>query len=442
MISHCRKILVGTCLLALLGWTLGASAAAGDRRKSDTVLLDRVVAVVNSDVITATELNEQMKSALQQLRKQGTPLPDREVLESQLLERLITTRILAQSAKDTGLRIDDGQLSQAIDRIAQENKMTLEAFRKLIESEGITFERFREELRTDILISRLRDREVESKILITDAEIENFLANQKAQAGGEDEFNVSHILVMVPERASPEQIQAKRVAAEKALAQLEGGADFRQVSAGISDAQNALEGGPLGWRTLSRLPQLFSDAVRNLAVGETSPVLRSANGFHILKLLDRRGGNSPIMVQQTRARHILIRLNEVVSEADARQRLANLKERIDNGGDFAALARQHSEDASAARGGELGWLSPGESVPEFERAMDALKPGETSVPVATTFGWHLIQVLERRSEDLSKERQRLTARQAIRARKSEDAFQEWIRQLRDRAYVELKRVER
>jgi len=206
----------------------------------------------------------------------------------------------------------------------------------------------------------------------------------------------------------------------------------------VSDAQNALEGGPLGWRPASRLPQIFVEAAKTMKVGDVSPVLRSANGFHIIKLLDKRGNEGPVFVQQTRARHILVRLNEVVSEADAKQRLSNLKERIDNGADFAELARLQSEDASASRGGDLGWLSPGDTVPEFERAMNALQPGETSEPVQTPFGWHLIQVLERRSEDMSKERQRILARQAIRTRKSDEAYQEWVRQQRDRAYVELR----
>ncbi len=443
MSPYCTKCPVRSALMVALA-CIGATSllAAEVAGKTRPVPLDRVVAVVNSEVITLVDLNEQLKAALLQLRRQGTPAPEREVLEAQLLERMVTTQILIQAAKDTGVRVDDAQVGSAIERMAKDNKLTAEEFRTTIENDGITFQRFREDLRNEILISRLRDREVDSKLFITDAEIDNYLVNQKLQAAGEDEYNVGHILVLVPERASPEQIQARRAIAEKALEQLKGGADFRQVSAGMSDAPNALEGGPLGWRTLSRLPQLFAEAVASLSPGRNTGVLRSANGFHILKLLERRGQNSPVIVSQTRVRHILIRLSEVVSETDARQRLTDLKERIENGADFATLARLHSGDPSAARGGELGWLSPGETVPEFERAMDALKPGETSAPVQSAFGWHLIQVLERRSEDMSKERQRLVARQAIRARRSDEAFQEWVRQQRDRAYVELKRIER
>ncbi len=419
-----------------------AAAAQDERKKSDNVSLDRVVAVVNSEVVTRLDLDEQVKVATQQLNRQGTPLPARDVLERQLLERLVTAKVLTQNAKETGLRVDDTQLQRSIERIAQENKMSPEAFRKMLETDGIDFNRFREELRNEILIARLKEREVDSKILITDAEIDNYLKSQQSQGGKDDEFSISHILILVPEQASPEQIQAKRVIAEKALDQLKGGADFRQVSAGVSDAQNALDGGPLGWRPTARLPQIFVDAIKNMKVGDVSPVLRSANGFHIIKLTDKRGNESPVIIQQTHARHILIRLNEVVSEVEAKQRLTNLKERIENGTSFAELARLQSEDASASRGGDLGWLSPGDTVPEFERAMNGIEPGQVSDPVQSPFGWHLIQVIERRSEDMSKERQRVLARQSIRTRKADEAYQEWVRQQRDRAYVELRLEDR
>ena len=433
------RILTAVLLLCLCFQVM---AAQDDRKRNDSVMLDRVVAVVNSEVVTRLDLDEQVKVALQQLKRQGTPLPAPDVLERQLLERLVTAKVLAQSAKETGLRVDDTQLQHSIERIAQENKMAPEAFRKLLEADGIDFNRFREELRNEILIVRLKEREVDSKILITDAEIDNYLKNQQSQGGKDDEYSLSHILILVPEQASPEQIKAKRVVAEKALDQIKGGADFRQISAGVSDAQNALDGGPLGWRPAARLPQIFGDSVKAMKVGDVSAVLRSANGFHIIKLLDKRGNESPVIIPQTHARHILIRLNEVVSEADAKQRLINLKERIENGADFTELARLQSEDASASRGGDLGWLSPGDTVPEFERAMNGLEPGQVSDPVQSPFGWHLIQVVERRSEDMSKERQRVLARQSIRTRKADEAYQEWVRQQRDRAYVELRLDER
>jgi peptidyl-prolyl cis-trans isomerase SurA len=426
------------CAALILCVVIPAAAAPDERKKSDNVVLDRVVAVVNSEVVTRLDLDDQVKIATQQLKRQGTPLPAADVLERQLLERLVTAKVLTQTARETGLRVDDTQLQRSIERIAQENKASPEAFRKMLEADGIDFNRFREELRNEILIARLKEREVDSKILITDAEIDNYLKNQQSQGGKDEEYSLSHILVLVPEQASPEQIQTKRVIAEKALDQIKGGADFRQVSAGVSDAQNALDGGPLGWRPAARLPQIFVDAVKTMKVGEVSPVLRSANGFHIIKLADKRGNDSPVMIQQTHARHILIRLNEVVSEAEAKQRLTNLKERIENGTSFIELARLQSEDASASRGGDLGWLSPGDTVPEFERAMNSLEPGQVSDPVQSPFGWHLIQVVERRNEDMSKERQRVLARQSIRTRKADEAYQEWVRQQRDRAYVELR----
>ena len=370
-------------------------------------------------------------------------MPPQEQLERQLLERMITTRVLTQAARESGLRIDDAQLQRALERIAEDNKLSLDAFRAQLEKDGVNFARFREEVRNEIVVSRLKEREVDSRIMITDAEIDGYLRNQTAQGGKDDEYNLAHILILVPEEAAPEQIQARRAVAERALTQLKGGADFRQVSASFSDAQNALEGGTLGWRSAARLPEMFVDGVKGLKVGDISPILRSANGFHILKLLDKRGNQTPVIVQQTHVRHVLVRTNEVVSEADAKQRLTDLRERIVLGNaDFAELARQHSEDASAARGGDLGWISPGETVPDFERAMDALEVNGVSEPVRSPFGWHLIQVLARRTEDLSGERQRMAARQAIRQRKSDEAYQEWIRLQRDKAYVEYRLDER
>jgi peptidyl-prolyl cis-trans isomerase SurA len=415
------------------------SAAADDR----AVFLDRVVAVVNSDAITRLDLQSQVKMATVQLTRQGTPLPPADLLERQLLERMITSRVLAQAAKESGLRVDDAQLQRAMERMAEENKLTAEQFRAQIENDGISFSRFREEMRIEILMSRLKEREVDSRIVITDAEIDSYLRNQAAQGGKDDEYSLAHILLLVPEEASPEQIQARKTVADRALAQIRDGADFRQVSASFSDAQNALDGGLLGWRTAARLPAMFVEAVKDLKIGDVSAVLRSPNGFHILKLIDKRGNESPVIVQQTHVRHILVRTNEVVSETDARQRLADLRERVVLGNaDFAELARLHSEDASAGRGGDLGWISPGDTVPDFERTMDALKPGELSEPIRSPFGWHLIQVLERRDEDMSKERQRMVARQAIRQRKAEEAYQEWVRLQRDKAYVEYRLEER
>jgi peptidyl-prolyl cis-trans isomerase SurA len=400
-------------------------------------LVGRIVAVVNNEVITQFELNDRMRIVMQQLQKRGTPLPPQEVLEKQMLERIITDRVQLQFAKETGIRVDDLQLDKTLQRIAQENNMTVEAFRGALEKDGISFAKFREEIRDEIILGRLREREVENRITVSEGEVEGFLSTRAAQVGGEDEFNLAHILVRVPEQASPEQIQGKRAHAEKALAELKK-MDFAQVAASYSDAPDALQGGVLGWRAASRLPALFLETVNSLNPGEASAVLRSPNGFHILKLLDKRSKGGALIVQKTHARHILIKTSEIASETDTKNRMVQLKERLDNGANFAELARLHSEDGSASKGGDLGWLSPGETVPEFERAMDALKPGEISVPVKSPFGWHLIQVQERRSEDVSKERQTLMARQEIRARKADEAYESWLRQLRDQAFVEYR----
>jgi peptidyl-prolyl cis-trans isomerase SurA len=413
-------------------------------KRVPVVALDRIVAVVNDEVITQIELAARVKIAEAQLARQGTPPVPRETLERQLLERLIVDRVQLHVARDTGIRVDDAQLEKVLSRIAADNKMTLSEFRDAIRRDGFSFERFREDLREEIIISRLREREVDARITVTESEIDNFLANEKANLAAADEINLAHILVRVPEGASPEQLAERRARAEQALALLRKGADFAQTAASFSDAPDALKGGVLGPRTADRLPAIFADAAQALKAGETSAVLRSPAGFHIVRVLERRGGGvKPVVIEQARVRHILVRVNELTSEADARNRIRGLRDRIVNGGArFDELARLHSEDGSAARGGDLGWVSPGETVPDFERTFAALKIGELSEPVRTEFGVHLIEVLERRKEDVSAERLRLAARNAIRARKAEEAYQEWVRQQRDRAFVSIRLEER
>lgn len=415
-----------------LGWVNGADAQR-------TTLVDRIVAVVNKEVVTLSELNDEVGNAERQLRRQGTPLPERAVLERQILERLILQKAQLQLARDTGIRVDEIQLDRAIQRIAENNNMTLVAFRRALEADGINFDRFREEVREQIVLTRLREREIDERIQVSDSEIDLYLEETKESGGERVEFDVAHILVRVPEQATPEQLAAARARAEKARAEALAGQDFGKVAATYSDGPDALRGGALGWRDKDRLPGLFTSALEKMTPGAVSEVLRSPAGFHVLRLNDRRaGGSVSAAVVQTHARHILIRTSEIVSEADARRRLADLRERIVTGGaDFGELAKVHSEDGTAARGGDLDWVHPGDTVPEFERAMNALAPGEVSQPVKSPFGWHLIQVLERRTADLSAERRRLQARQVLRARKVDEAYQEWLRQLRDRTYVEV-----
>ncbi len=420
--------------IAAVAPTVSAQRADAPR----VVLLDRIVTVVNDEVITRRDLDERVKVAVGQMRSQGTSPPPKEVLEKQVLERMIYNKVQLQFAKETGLRIDDNALNSAINRIAQSNNTTVAAIYETVQKEGISVATFREEIRDEIVLARLREREVDTKISITESEIDNVMRTMQAQGGKGEEFNLSHILVRVPEQASPEQLQERRTRAEQAMKQARSGADFRQLAAGFSDAPDAVQGGSLGWRELVQLPTIFAEAVVKLKPGEVSDILRSSNGFHIVKLNERRGRNAAAMVPQTHARHILIKTSELVSENDAKERMLKLKERLDNKVDFAELARLQSEDTTASRGGDLGWLNPGDTVPEFEKAMDALKPGEISEPVRSPFGWHLIQVLERRSQDMSEQQQRLEARQALRAQKSDEAYQEWLRLLRDRAYVEYR----
>jgi peptidyl-prolyl cis-trans isomerase SurA len=422
--------LTSACLILI-----AATAQAQQAKPNAIVVIDRIIAVVNDEVITERELAARVDFALRQLAQQGTQPPARQILEKQLLERTINDRVQMQYARDTGTRVDNAELDRAMLKIAEQNKMTVAELRTVLAKDNVPYDKFREDIRSEITLSRLREREVAQKIVVTESEIDNFIQTQLTQPG-RDEFNVSHILIAVPEKASPEQLQARRERAEQALAQIKGGTDFRQVAAAFSDGPEALQGGLIGWRETSRLPALFLDAVRPLQAGQLTELLRSPNGFHILRLNERRGGAAPIVVQQTRARHILVKTNELVSETEARNRILALKDRLDNKVDFAELARARSEDSSASRGGDLNWLSPGDTVPEFERAMDELKPGEISGPVRSPFGWHLIQVMERRNQDMTQEGQRMNARQTLRERKTDEAYQEWVRQLRDRAYVE------
>lgn len=424
-------------LLAAIVCALLALSAQAQRLD----LVDRIVAVVNKEVITASELQERVGFAERELSRQGTPLPDRTLLERQVLERLILDKAQLQLAAEGSVRIDNLQLDRAIERIAENNNLTLAAFRQAIERDGVQFDRFREEVRRQIVLQRLREREVDERIEVSETEIDLYLEQSKSAGGERVEYNVAHIVVRLPEQASPERIAQARARAEKARDEARAGGDFARLAASYSDAADALQGGLMGWRAAERLPELFSAALQTMKPGEVSDVLRSPGGFHVLRLLDRRGAGAGAgrSVVQTLARHILIKTSEVVSEAEARRRLTELRERIVAGGaDFAEIARLNSADASAAQGGNLGWIFPGDTVPEFERGMDALKAGEISQPVKSPFGWHLVQVLERRTGGLPAERLRFLARQALRERKSDEAYQEWLRQLRDRTYVEIR----
>lgn len=424
-------------LLAML--TAGIAVAQQPAHPGSIQTIDRIVAIVNENVVTRRELDEMLRAALKQLQKQGVQPPEQIVLEKQLLERLILNRVQLQLAKETGLTVSDTELDQTLRRIAQENKMSLPEFYRALEQDGVSFNKFRDEIRDEIILVRLKEREVNNRINVTEGEVDNFLHIQETSTDNNYEYRLAHILVQLPEQADALKNQAMRQRAETALAQVRKGAEFGQVAAEFSDAADAMTGGVLEWRPAAQLTKKFAEILASMKPGEVTPIIQSPNGFHILKLLDRRDQKDAItMVDQTHARHILIKINELTSESDARRRIIELKERLDNGGNFEELARLHSEDASAAAGGDLGWVSPGDTVPEFEQAMNRLKAGEISGPVQSPFGWHLIQAMEHRSQDMSKERQRQSARQAIRARKADAAFQEWLQRLRDRAYVEYR----
>jgi peptidyl-prolyl cis-trans isomerase SurA len=416
--------------------------APAPRTAGATVPLDRVLVVVNDEALTRYDLEEHKRILLAQMKASNVRPPANDALEAQVLERLIVERAMLQFAKDNGVRVDDQMVERTILRIAQENKVTPEELRRALDRENIPYAKYREDIRREVTIQRLREREVDSRVSVSEAEVENYLATVASQAGGEGEYQLSHILVAVPEQATPEQIDARRRRAEEALQQVKSGKEFREVAAAFSDSPDGTQGGELGWRTPARLPTVFVDAIKDLKKGDVSPVLRSAGGFHVVRLNDLRNRNAPTVVDQTHVRHILVRVNETTSEAEGKSKIDRIKDRIDGGGKFPDQARANSEDASAGKGGDLGWVSPGDTVPEFEQAMAKLKPGEMSPPVRSPFGWHLILVEERRTQDVTIERRRDVARNAIRQRKAEEQFQEFLRQVRDKAYVEYKTDDR
>ncbi|WP_026259341.1 peptidylprolyl isomerase [Uliginosibacterium gangwonense] len=402
-------------------------------------VLDKVVAVVNKDVVTQSELNTRQQLITSQLKRKGTALPSAAQLRSQVLERLIMERIQLQQAEAVGIRVDESMLDRAVGRIAEDNKMDMAAFRKAVADEGFSWEQFREQIRTEITLAQLREREVDSRIDITNAELEAALNNQDNNAMASSEFQLAHILLRAPEGATPEQWKAVTRRAEDVLALIKQGEDFSKVAATYSNAQDAMQGGMLDWRPFRRLPEIFAERLTGMKKGDVSPILRSPVGLHIFKFVDmREAAQTKTEIEQTHARHILLRASDTMSEAEAVRRLSDLRDRIRNGADFGEIAKANSSDLSAVKGGDLGWISPGDTVPDFERAMNALKPGEVSDVVQSPFGWHLIQVIQRRKMDVTEERRKFEVRKALRDRKSDESYEDWLRQLRDTAYVEIK----
>ena len=418
----------------------GACAAPAPAQTAPGADLDRIVAIVNDDIIAWSELEARLGRIRDDLRQSGTRLPPQDELRRQVLERLILLRIQLQLARAAGIRIDDERLNRTLLRIAEQNGLTLREFRDALERDGYDFAKFREDIREEIMISEIRKRRVENQIRISQRDVDDYLSTMESRGAEADrhQYRIGHILIAVPDGASSEEIAEANAGAGGVLDEIRAGADFATMAVTHSDGRQALQGGDLGWRQASDLPTIFGDAVPRLKVGEVAGPIRSASGFHLVKLIDKRDGERQI-VRQTRARHILIALDELTDDAGARRQVSALHERIVNGEDFGELARIHSDDAgSAPKGGELGWIDPGNTVPVFERAMDSLAPGELGEPFESQYGWHIVQVLERRERDDTETSRRAEAMRTLRARKIEENLEAWIRQVRDEAYVEYR----
>lgn len=419
------------CGLALLNGSAFAQSAPVEP-------VDEIIAVVDEDIIVRSELESELLKVVTQLRQQGQQLPPRSILEKQVLGRLILKNLQMAAATRAGINIGEEIVAQAINNIAQNNNLSLAEFRRTLEESGISFKSFRQDVRQEITMQRLQDQEVRRRIRVTDQEVDTYLARQAGELGKRSAYHLQHILIATPEAASPEQTEGARQRAESIVRALRDGADFASTAITESDGRQALEGGDLGWRPANQLPTLFADLVINMQRGQISDPIRTASGFHIIRLDDFKGGERNI-ITQSHVRHILINTNEVTSNQDARTRLEQLRQRIESGDDFAALARSHSDDKSSAiKGGDLGWITPGALLPRFEEEIDKLAPGELSPPFRTEFGWHLAQLLERRDHDSTDEVRRAQARKAISDRKVTEEGELYLRRLRDEAYIDIR----
>jgi len=422
-----------TMLLTLAMVALSVSAHA--ERK----LLDQVVAIVDDEAILQSELEARVNTIVGRLSAQGTGLPPRSVLEERVLEQLISESIQLQMADDMGMRISDNELNETLANIARSNNMSLEQFEQQLAEEGVTYQQAREQIRNEMLTSRVQQRRVGNRVRITEREVENYLQAQSARGVSEPEYRLGYIFIEVDEpgnEASEEQARAK---AEELRQQIEDGRDFREVAVAESDASNALEGGDMGWRKESQLPSLVAPVVPELEESELSEVLENNSGFHLVQVKEKRGGESQAFVEQHRVRHILIRPSDAVTEAQAEQRIREIYQQLQDGADFAALARELSDDpVSGSDGGNLGWVSPGQMVPAFEQAMMEADVGEYYGPIRSQFGWHILQVQERREQDVTDSNKDSQARQAIYQRKFETELQNWLREIRDEAFIEFK----
>ncbi|MEQ5815857.1 peptidylprolyl isomerase [Marinobacter sp. NFXS11] len=407
--------------------------------QAERKLLDQVVAIVDEDVILQTELEARINTITSRLSAQGTALPPRQVLEERVLDQLITESIQMQMADRAGMRISDNELNETMANIAERNGMSLPQFENQLEAEGVTYNQAREQIRKEMLTSRVQQRQVGNRVRVTDREVENYLESLEARGGNNAQYRLAYIFVSVDDPSDEAEVDAAREKAERLRSEIANGRDFREVAVAESDASNALEGGDMGWRAEGQLPSLVAPVVPELPVGEPSDVLENNSGFHLVMVMDKRGGEQQQMIQQHRVRHILVRPSEATTDSQAETTIRDLYQQLQNGASFSALAREFSDDpVSGSDGGNLGWVSPGQMVPAFEQAMLDADIGELRGPFRSQFGWHILQVQERRQKDISGDVRDAEARQAIYRRKFETELQNWLQEIRDEAFVEFK----
>lgn len=434
------KTLFSACALALT-LTLPHYAAAAVPSPSSTQLLDRVVAVVDDDVILQSELLNRTSQIRLQMAKRNTPLPpDDPKLHEQVLERMVVENIELQMAEKAGIRVDDNSINETLSNIARQNRMTLEQFQQAIEQEeGMSFKAFREQIRREMTVSQLRQRRVGNRVKITDQDIEGFLTSELGKANLAPDYHLGHILIALDESADANAASLAKATADEVYRNLKSGADFAATAVRYSGDDKALEGGDLGWRKAGQLPTLFADVVIDMQKGDISEPIKSASGFHIIKILDMRGGSEHV-IAQSQVRHILIKPNEIRSDADAKALIEDIRNRLVNKKeDFASLAKTYSDDTgSALQGGSLGWVNPGTMVPEFEAVMNSQTAHVVSAPFRSQFGWHILEVTDKRNQDMSTEFKRNRARQMLYKRKFDEDLATWLREIRQDAYVEIK----
>lgn len=431
------RLLLSVLAASLLA--VGVAHAQTRELATDGILLDRIAAIVDEGVVLTSELDEQMALITERLRAQNMELPPQNILRQQVLERLVLQEIQMQRAKRAGIRVPDDALNNALSEVALRNGMTLSQLPEALAAQGIDYASYRESMRRELTLQLLRQRDVIQRISVTPREIDQYLERQQKRPSENSEYNISHILIAVPQAATPEQLESAEKLAQNVYERAKAGEDFARLAVQHSNSQTALDGGSLGWRKGTELPTIVADAVVNLKPGEVSEPIRAPTGFHIVKLNEIRGGEQQVIIDQVHARHILMRPNELQDDATVKQKLSELRERILKGEDFAGLAKTTSEDpASAADGGDLGWNGPGTFVPEFERVLNSLEVNEISEPFQTQYGWHIVQVLGKRQFDSTDEIRRRRAAEEIRASKADEETELWLRRLRDEAYVEYK----